>query len=260
MTSTHRLNQVKKSTMKVISHLLVGLCLTLYTCKEANTTSKEVEPTNLNNKHHAHDRIGLHGMVLVTDGIDLFASHLPLYRAPHDYQLVYIVESKYKSKVIKQLLSASRNTASYDAAKSVTILPASFDLNKLINGKSFEIEAQMYIGHFERGGKKWLLDNKFSFVRQVHKRPLTGLQVDKSLSYSAWKVIEKPSTVNQLFIHNIASAPSFDAIVVGEGCSVEYGLKLSLPSRVPDVLQVTKAIKECDTSEVLYFETRDFQQ
>lgn len=246
--------------MKVISRLLVGICLILHVCTEANAISKEVEPTNSNNKHHVHSRIGSHGMVLVTDGIDLFASHLPLYRAPHDFQLVYIVESKYKSKVIKQLLSARQSYTSFDAGNIVTLLPAHFDLNELINGQSFDIKAQIYLGHFERGGKEWLLDNKFSFVRQVYKRPLTNLQVDESLSFSTWQIIDKPSKHNQLLIHNIVSAPSFDAIVVGEKCPVKDGLKLSLPVRAPSIKQVTKAVKECDISEVLYFETGDFQQ
>lgn len=236
--------------MKYVSYWLVSLCLFVSTNVFAENSHHD--------KHKAHSRIGMHGMVMFTDGVDLYASHLPLYRAPHDYQLVYIIETKYKTALVQRLTQAKQQDAPLFMQNMVTLLPAKFDLNKLIEGQSFTIETQMFSGHFERGGKLWLKDENFKFVRQIYKRPLANLSSNPSAEN--WQLFNTAAKQEKLFIYNIQTSPSFDAIILGKGCPNAESYQVPMSSPVPTHKQLTKEFNICQSNQVLYFETRDFAQ
>lgn len=226
------------------------------------TSTDKIASTHDSHKHshHAHSRVGFHGMVLVTDGADLFASHLPLYRAPHDFQMLYKVKSQYQSQIIAELASL----------KTVTILPAKFDLNILVNGQPLDIATQIFTGHFERGGKPWLLDNDFEFEKPVYKRALAELPAkkDRLMEFDAVAM----GSNSAFYIHQIQTRPSFDLIVLGQSCEEPTSLKMPMfsASTLEQVEQNTLAqINQLDTlknvlgfcknQQILYFETRDFK-
>ena len=51
-------------------------------------------------------RHGLHGMLLFSDGDGLYASHLPMFHAPHDVQLIFrftLADKKIESELVKAL-------------------------------------------------------------------------------------------------------------------------------------------------------------
>jgi hypothetical protein len=199
-------------------------------------------------------------MVMVTDGTQLYASHLPLYVKPHDFQLVYVVESKFKEQLIERLTRKDQGNERLYQQNMVTLLPAKFDLNKLINGQSFEIETQFFKGHFERGGDKWFKDNKLKFVRQAYKRPLAGLKKTANSDASNWHLLNAKSSERQLFIYPIQTAPSFDAIVLAKGCSDAKSVLATHFTQVPELEELKNAVSPCKSSQILYFETRDFMK
>ena len=92
------------------------------------------------------DAYGQHGMVLFESSGQL-ASHMPLYQAPHNFQIILaltwpqlIQESIQKQKAAKQL---------------ITLLPNAFDLTRLQADSEqplHELTFDIYLGHFERGG------------------------------------------------------------------------------------------------------------
>ena len=85
----------------------------------ANGMSKAPKAsTSIHADHKHHTRVGSHGMVLFTDGAELYASHLPLYYSPHDYQLIYTVVSQHKAKLIAYLQAGSTSHGNM-----VTLLP-----------------------------------------------------------------------------------------------------------------------------------------
>jgi hypothetical protein len=92
---------------------------------------------------------GVHGMVVF--GRDhFFASHLPLYRPPHDWQVVL--------EVAPTADVAARWRAELGDAALVTFEPEPFDLVRLAPGASdpiHDIAGTVYRGHFERGGTSW---------------------------------------------------------------------------------------------------------
>jgi len=86
--------------------------------------------------HTEHQLIGSHGMVLIQEqGIGIVASHLPLYVAPHNYQIIYKVN-----------VSDEQQLKGMFALGMVTALPINFDLSKLINGESFVLRQNFIKG------------------------------------------------------------------------------------------------------------------
>lgn len=100
-------------------------------------------------EEHAH---GVHGMALFTDGSRVFGSHMPMYRHPHDYQVVVQLGSEQQPALLQQLAQHPL----------VSLAPESFDLLRLAPGHESPLRhfsGEIYLGHFERGGKLWQRTN-----------------------------------------------------------------------------------------------------
>lgn len=247
----------------IVSLLMLQLCL--------DAVAQSDEKTERAASHVHHHRMGMHGMVLLTDGTDLYASHLPLYSVPHDYQIVYKVVSTHETALIA-FLKAQRSHTSSDGRPHVTVLPDSFDLNRLVNGDTFSISATFFKGHFERGGLPWLEDADFRFVKQIYTRQISSFLNDEDkaenekertqktpLTTSTWVTLPSTDEARPLYIYQIQHRPSFDAIVQGEQCP-KPELLGTLASRTPSVRQLRTAFERCLESHILYFETADFAQ
>lgn len=246
---------------------LIVLCLYMACSGATATTTKELSAdgigkvpkasSSIHAGHENHKRVGSHGMVLFTDGAELYASHLPLYYSPHDYQLIYAVGSPHKATLIAYL-----QTGSTSHSNMVTLLPANFDLNKLVDGERFSISAQFYKGHFERGGTKWLGKSELTFEKLLFKRRLVK-QYKPTLSDEGsvkdnlgekWTSISLGDKL--LYIHLIGERPSFDALFIVGDCQETSGSKLV--ESVPSKDQIKKIFSHCVTSGLVYFETQDF--
>lgn len=108
-------------------------------------TGQAAEPEAAPAPSHAH---GVHGMVLFGEPGRIFASHLPLYRHPHDWQVVLELEPGTETaKVLTSELLANGSL--------LTLEPERFDLFQLRTGAREplrQFRAALYLGHFERGG------------------------------------------------------------------------------------------------------------
>lgn len=95
------------------------------------------------------DPPSVHGMLLFGNQSD-YASHLPMFHSPHDYQL--ILKLKLTDAPGAGVLATYR---SHQARGETlfTIEPEVMDLTQVINGDKKTFRAQLYLGHFERGGK-----------------------------------------------------------------------------------------------------------
>jgi len=211
-------------------------------------------------REHAaeHNRMGSHGMVLFTDGINLYANHLPLYRKPHDYQLIYRVNTNQKQNIIDYLQADTRQSTDNYLTNMLTILPEPFDLNRLVNQQPLAIAATVFKGHFERGGKEWLKGIQFEFVQMlVNKQITVAPSTDKTKAHQ-WLVKELALTTGKLFIHSINEKPSFDAIVIGKNCPITLNnliLSQPLEKKSPLLLKTP-----CKQQSILYYETQDFSE
>ena len=197
------------------------------------------------NHHQHHNLMGYHGMVVFIDKEhNLYASHLPLYVTPHNYQIIYKIETPKDSEV-KQLLSSSM----------VTLLPAKFDLTKLVNKEKFSIAGKIFKGHFERGGVE-ALETEVNFQQAVLVK-----KVDSSFSQADASFYIEPINQKQaLWVHKIQSAPSFDAIGfidLTKGKIPDNSKNCLKPAELT-TFSIESQLKKCGLSQLTYLETRDF--
>lgn len=97
-------------------------------------------------------RHGLHGMAVFGGHAGLYASHLPMFHAPHDVQLllrIRLAQSDADAHLRAELARRPR---------LFTLAPERFDLDRLRQATQPELtqfQAQCFDGHFEREGKPW---------------------------------------------------------------------------------------------------------
>lgn len=92
----------------------------------------------------------IHGMVLF-GGKNTYASHLPMFHAPHNYQAVFEI-------AIEELPQGTGAAQQYHETKKsnadalFTLVPEKLDLTKVISGEKTSFQADIFEGHFEKGG------------------------------------------------------------------------------------------------------------
>lgn len=160
----------------------------------------------------ASNRMGSHGMVVIGNG-DLALYHLALYRRPHDRQIMIpasIVDAALRAD-IEQWRAARQGI--------VTIVPENFDLDRLDPAAENPITrfaADVYAGHFERGGTLAFQGVKFEIgPALLHKPVQEDAPTGERYTYveygkSAWLVRDigpRPGTDRIL-----AVAPQPDAV------------------------------------------------
>jgi len=223
---------------------------------------------SINAKKHPldHARMGSHGMVLFTNGSQLFASHLPLYQKPHNHQLIYLIDTVKKQEVIAYLLTDETALEPNHLKRMVTILPQPFDLNKLILNEPLKVSSTVFKGHFERGGSAWFEQQNVEFTTLVFNQQVVIYSADKNLARTdshQWAVIDVPTAgsinQNKLYVHIINEKPSFDAIVLGTACPEhQIASRMNMNTQIQtDHLQLNL---NCKKQTLLYFETQDFTE
>jgi hypothetical protein len=188
--------------------------------------------------------MGIHGMVLVTQGSSIYASHLPLYKKPHNVQLLYKLDNNDLA-----VLQTVRDN------KLITIKPKPFNLQRLMRGEKMVIEADLYAGHFERDGMLVYKNISLAFDKQMYLR--TFEDIKPSSRKQEYDVVSLRSNY-KLFIHKIQQAPSFDHIL---GVDLTAGCldRFTTSSAVPKETELQYKFLNCGTIKPLYFETEDFQ-
>lgn len=148
---------------------------------------------------NAHaDPPAVHGMLLFGDRVT-YASHLPMFHAPHDYQALFELH-----------LSGAE---AYDRMKKkadtyFTLVPKPMDLAKVLDGTLKEFPATIFEGHFERGGRP-VTDVKVQVRKIVHAARLTPANSDKDNTFLVF------GRDGEYFAaHLIKGAPSYDAVFV----------------------------------------------
>jgi len=130
---------------------------------------------------------GEHGMALFGGKAGLYASHLPMFHAPHDYQVilqVHVADAATDAALRKRL---DGKTALW------TIAPEKFELSRLAPSAAAplrQFKADLVQGHFEQGGAtQFAYWGVFFWIPAFLARPLAqggaGMTVVSSLSWPA---------------------------------------------------------------------------
>lgn len=189
--------------------------------------------------------VGVHGMVLMNKASTIFAYHLPLYHKPHDVQLLYKLDVKNVA-----LVHLVRDN------DMVTIKPKPFNLQRLMRGEKIALEADIYIGHFERDGMLVYENMTLNFAKQLYMRKLDD--ISPSSNNQEYDVVSYRKN-NKIYIHKIQQAPSFDHLIhidVNAGCLPKFNTSSAVPKRT----ELQYKFLNCGTMKPFYFETEDFKK
>ena len=189
--------------------------------------------------------MGIHGMVLVANMSSMYASHLPMYHEPHNVQLIYTIENKNLS-LMRLVLDADL----------VTIKPKPFNLQHLMRGEKFTVVADVYLGHFERGGMPTFKDLPLNFEKQLYLRSLDD--PEKSHIRHKYDTVDLPNN-KRLLVHRIQTAPSYDQLILlfdNVSCMTEFATATAVPSES----EIYHKLAFCGSMKPLYYETYDFRQ
>jgi hypothetical protein len=189
--------------------------------------------------------VGVHGMVLMNKASTIFAYHLPLYHKPHDVQLLYKLDVKNVA-----LVHLVRDN------DMVTIKPKPFNLQRLMRGEKVALEADIYIGHFERDGMLVYENMTLNFAKQLYMRKLDD--ISPSSNNQEYDVVSYRKN-NKIYIHRIQQAPSFDHLIhidVNAGCLPKFNTSSAVPKRT----ELQYKFLNCGTMKPFYFETEDFKE
>ena len=203
-------------------------------------------PITHSKENHTHERIGYHGMVLFSDSHNnIYASHLPLYASPHDYQIIYQLELKNKALLTEHLTQGL-----------VTILPEKFDLNYLVNGERIALDTRFYSGHFERGGQEFNTQNVVFSKAILIKRVDKSFRANKHMFY-----VEQLADGHWLLVHKIQHPPSFDLLAIAKPMKNNQLKNLSCLKSDSFKLDMTYDwFSHCPIERIKYFERDDFAQ
>jgi hypothetical protein len=148
------------------------------------------------------DPVAVHGMVLFGNKTT-YASHMPMFQSPHDYQFVFKVE----------LANAGPNSTLENFSKLknagnnfFTLAPQAMDLTKVMSGEIKSFKSLLFLGHFERGGQ-----NLGSVTVNVSKIIISAKLNTLGLEKHEYLVFGE----NEEFyaVHRIAGKPSYDSIL-----------------------------------------------
>ncbi len=149
---------------------------------------------------YAADPAAGHGMLLFGKEAT-YVSHLPMFHSPHDYQVILRVNLDANAqRDLKRAKDAARTE------KVWTIDPESFVLPARINDPR-PFRADIYQGHFERGGKRVIRQANVAIEQVIHFRKfVAGETADKALFFTF-------GTPGDMYsAHIIRGAPDFDRI------------------------------------------------
>jgi len=193
-----------------------------------------------------------HGMLLFGQSMT-YASHLPMFHAPHDYQAIF--------KLSLSDSNSEQTVAAYTKAKAqhhgiFTLVPEKMDLTKVLNGSKTQFQAEIYLGHFERGGTS-IGPVTVQVEAVIFSKKLQPNEKDVDLEYVAFG-----ESGEMYAAHLIKGKPSFDAVVqltplVGEAQTLSVILNAGTNSQrlpvVGDTL-ITPSKSQIQIKNILYLE------
>ncbi|MBC7544584.1 MAG: hypothetical protein H7338_17830 [Candidatus Sericytochromatia bacterium] len=219
MSVTRRISTITITTALMLTSLITA-CHTAMSGPSAATHSHA----------QAADRAAVHGMLVVGTNA-IYVSHLPMFHAPHAYQaLAEVTLQDARGDALARYVADKTQSHS----DLYTLVPAPGVLTAMMQpGGHFA--AELYRGHFERGGTPILTGLTATVRRVIHFRPFTAGETPRIPKYLLF------GTAKETFAaHWISAAPDFDQVVAVTGspltdAALANGLPITLGSKGPMV-------------------------
>ena len=182
---------------------------------------------------------GEHGMALFGGAEGLYASHLPMFHAPHDYQVVLQIH------LADAALDAALRRRLDGKPELWTVAPEKFELERLAPGARLPLvrfKADLVRGHFEQQGK-----TEYAGATLVVDRVLLYRQLQQQRKDSATaRYLQIGAGRQRFLLKEIDSRPDFDHIVAFSTAANAPSTPLELPKaglRQPDAQALAAALQ-----------------
>jgi len=149
---------------------------------------------------------GMHGMALFGGTQGLYASHLPMFHAPHDYQVVLKIRlaDQAQDKALRARLNGK--TALW------TLAPEKFEIDRFAPGAANPLagfKADLVLGHFEQGGA-----TQYAGAGIIVEQVLLYRQLSAAAAQAPTARYIQLGTARQRYlVKEVDSRPDFDHIV-----------------------------------------------
>jgi hypothetical protein len=151
---------------------------------------------------HKQDKAATHGMLLMGNET-IYASHLPMFHTPHDYQI--ILKLKFDAEGNQKYLEDKK---SHLDELIYTIEPEVFVLPEMVN-KTKKFKGKVYRGHFERGGVMIAQDVSVVIEQIIYfKHFIADEKKPDHLKYILFG-----NDKEQFLAHQISASPDFDEVL-----------------------------------------------
>lgn len=154
----------------------------------------------------ASTTFGEHGMALFGGKEGLYASHLPMFHAPHDYQVVLRIRlaDKAQDKALRARLDGK--------SALWTLAPEKFEIDRFAPGAASPLarfKADLVLGHFEQGGA-----TQYAGAGIVVEQVLLYRQLSSGAARAPTARYLQLGTGRQRYlVKQVDSRPDFDHIV-----------------------------------------------
>jgi hypothetical protein len=148
------------------------------------------------------DKPSTHGMLIFGTN-KIYASHLPMFRTPHNYQI--ILGLVLDAKALQKFITDQKQNPQYT---TYTIEPEKFVLPDMV-AKKGTFKANLYRGHFERGGIKIADSITIKIVEVVYFKKFDA----NAAKQTEANFIVFGNSKEQFAIHQISNKPDFEQIL-----------------------------------------------
>ncbi|GGY80522.1 hypothetical protein GCM10007388_11460 [Pseudoduganella plicata] len=207
--------------------------------------------------HAAGVTYGTHGMALFGGREALYASHLPMFHAPHDYQVILRVrlsDARLDGELRQRL---DGHTALW------TIDPEKFELDRLAPAAPAPLRAfraTVVQGHFEQGGKPQYRNVEIVVDEVLLFRRLSP----QTLENASARYLQVGAGRLRFLVKTIDSRPDFDHIVAYRAAPGADSASVTVPKvglKQPSARELAAALEvpAATIGGTVYFHTDDLR-
>ena len=202
----------------------------------------------------ANPSFGAHGMLLFGGHDALYASHLPMFHAPHDYQVILQVRLADKAQ------DAALRARLHGGAELWTLDPEKFDLDRFAPGAAGNqcFRADVVLGHFEQGGT-----SQHRLAGVIVEKVLYFRQLTAAPSRSAVaRYLQLGEGAQRFLVKQIDSRPDFDHVLAVRARKGVRGGAVLLAKdglQPPLASAIKQALPGLQVARTVYFSAEDLR-
>ena len=203
----------------------------------------------------ANRSMGSHGMLLFGGAQGLYASHLPMFHAPHDYQVLLRLRlaDKAQDRALRKRLGGGAHLWTLD--------PENFALDRLAPDAAEPLRrfrADLVRGHFEKNGRTILSSAEVIVEKVLMFRPLSAAPAQAERV----RYVQLGRGRQRFLVKQIDSRPDFDHVVALRAAARTRHSDVVLPrdSLAPaSDAAIAQALAGAQVVGTVYFSTEDLR-